>query len=234
MTLRARPLILSAKTMSHRAVVEMQCPAGCEPFEAEAWSVLRIDRNPELRDSLLAGEMNLIACRSCGRYFVYEHPLVYHDPPRELLAFIFPEGFKQEADRWRAKMQSDLEDLRRATPAEERLDYDPMLFFGLEAFRTVLEEEMNLDDEVDIMLHLARALKLDVYPVKPSWARARKLPPLLPVLPGAGDPKARLSGGLERLLKENEFLLTYRRALEALASSAATDVPPRGRERAAA
>ena len=213
--------------MSLKAQIEVQCPAGCEPFEGEVWSVLHAEQDPAAKDKLLAGELNLLMCPSCNRYFIHEQPLVYHDQPRELLAFIFPEYFKEEEERWRTKMREDYAELRR-TAGTAAIDYEPVIYFGLESFRTYLEQEANLDDEVEIMRHLARSLKLGLYPVRPSYARSRNIPPLLPCEEAqGGDARLQLVQGLQKLLKENEFLASYQRCLSQLQTGQDAELPPR-------
>ena len=219
--------------MSIKTSVEVQCPAGCEPFEGEVWSVLRVDKEPELKERLLAGELNLLMCPHCNRYFINEQPLVYHDPPRELLAFIFPEFYKEEEDRWRSKMKADFDVLQRASPGEA-IDYEPLVYFGLESFRSFLEQETNLEDEVDIARHLSGSLKLSIYPIRPSVARASHFPPFIPFEGDAqGDMKDKMVAGLKRLLKENEYLATYQTYLASLQSAQDRSVPPRRKEPAA-
>ena len=65
------------------------CPSGCEPFEVEYWSLIRADQNPDLKESILGGELNLVRCPECGTYFHHDEDLLYLDIPAELLVFVF-------------------------------------------------------------------------------------------------------------------------------------------------
>jgi hypothetical protein len=208
---------------SLKGLVEVQCPNGCAPFEARVWSLIRLDSNPELKEELLAGQLNLLSCEKCHRHFYYDQTIVVHDPRSELLAFVFPEECSAEAERWRAKMVQDYETLQRGG---EKLDYAPILFFGLQDLRTLLEQEDNLIDESEIARHLTKALGLELYSVKPSVARERGIPVFLPREPNGGELRAGLVSGLQKLLKENPYLQHYDAYLKRLSSALNEPVPP--------
>ena len=117
--------------MSLKGMVEVQCPNGCTPFEANVWSVIRLDGQVDLREQLMAGELNLLVCESCHRHFYYDSTVVVHEPETELLAFVFPEFYREEADRWKAKMEEDYAKMQKGL-GPGALNYPPIMFFGLE------------------------------------------------------------------------------------------------------
>jgi hypothetical protein len=213
---------------SLKGVVEAQCPNGCKPFEAQVWSLVRLDHNPELREQLMAGELNLLSCRTCRRHFYFDHTVVVHDPRIELLAFVFPAYYKDEAKKWSEKMRQDYEILERR--GGEAIDYPPVMFFGLEELRVQLEKEDDVQDEVEIARHLSKSLKLELYAVKPSVAREREIPSVLPCASNGGDMRSRLLAGLEQLLHENAYLRHYKDCLGQLQSAKDKAVPPPAKE----
>lgn len=208
--------------------VEAQCPNGCNPFEAEVWTMIDLVQQPELKDRLLSGELNLLLCDQCHRHFYHEQMIVVHDPASELLAFVFPSFFESEKDKWAAKMREDYARIREADRAG-RLDYEPVLFFGLEALRELMEREMTLGDETDIMRNLAGKLKLGLYRVKPSYARAQGIPALLPLADSGKDPRSGVVEGLRRLLGENAYLASYKSYLGRLEAKPGEPLPPAAR-----
>lgn len=215
--------------MSFKGTAEVQCPNGCQPFEVHVWSMIRLDKNPELRELLLAGELNLLVCRHCHRHFYYDQTVVIHDPRVELLAFVFPSYSRSESDRWKAKMDDDYAQLQKGL-GPDALDYPPRIFFGLEDLRELLEKEDDVADEVEIARHLARTLRLELYPVKASYARDHDMPMLLPCLPAAPDTRTGILDGLARMLEENPYLVHYQRAmLELKEKKPSESLPPAAR-----
>ena len=82
--------------MALRGMIEAKCPKNCTPFETEAWSFIRGDKDETLREGILAGELNLLVCEECRSVFYPEAAVVYCDPVAELLVFSFPESYKAE------------------------------------------------------------------------------------------------------------------------------------------
>ena len=57
--------------MSISNLEEITCPCG-EVFEAELLSAISVGDNPELKEALMAGEINLATCPKCGRMFYFK------------------------------------------------------------------------------------------------------------------------------------------------------------------
>src|SRR5271170_1359995 len=93
--------------MSFKGAVEAQCPNGCESFTAEIWSFIRGDAQPELRLLVMFRECNLLLCPECNKPFFPDAPYIYFDPTAELLAFVFPESYRDKEKYWRDKMAGD-------------------------------------------------------------------------------------------------------------------------------
>lgn len=211
--------------MSLKGAVTARCPAGCEEFEAEVWSLVHGGSDPALKERLLAGEINLLSCPHCSKVFYYEHALLYLDPARELLAFIYPEAYEAEAARWRARMEEDFRKFQEELPAGGRRRYGPSLFFGLNAFSAALRAEEEAWEEWEVGAAVARELSLGVYPVSPAWARGRAFPNLLPVS-GSGTLRERVTAGLRRLVAANDRLGRYAAVLAELEQGGGWEEPP--------
>jgi len=211
--------------MSIKGLADVRCPGGCENEPAEVWSFVRGDEDPELRETLLAGELNLLLCERCGRPFYAETVVVYLDEAARLLAFIFPESYRADEARWRGKMGEDFARLRAALP-KAALE-EPRIIFGFEEIRRILADDDEMGDEVDVARFFCGKLGLDVRAVDRAFARARALPWELPS--GRGKPSSRenIMGALKALLKANDRLEGYRRWLEHF--EAGQEVPPEPR-----
>ncbi|MBI4051509.1 MAG: hypothetical protein HY400_03285 [Elusimicrobia bacterium] len=208
--------------MSFKGLVEMRCPGGCQPFEAEVWSFVRGDRDPDLREKIMAGEMNLLICPECNQTFYGEEPLIYYDPSMELFAFVFPASYEKEKSRWQEKMEADFANFQASLPEAQWLHDAPLLFFGIEGLQQMLVEEQGLLDEVEVIEHICVALGLSLYRSCISYARKRHIPSLLP-LDGAVESmgkaerlRDRILKGLRKVLATNGQMETYRNYLAEL------------------
>lgn len=196
--------------MSFAKLEEIQCPCG-EVFEAELWNAINAAEEPELKETLLCGEINVVCCPACGQIFYAEHFILYHDSPNEIIAFIYPKSFASQKTHWAAKMRKDFE-AAIADLSEEKIDYEPMLFFGLDEFTEIARAEEADADEVCILEYCAKDLGLELIRLKPSLARDLQLPKVLPKIKQKnGDLREEILAGLDRLLKHNEHLSSYNR-----------------------
>jgi hypothetical protein len=221
--------------MSFLGKVQARCPNGCRPRDVEIWSFIDGGRDGSLRESLLAGDLNLVSCEECGKVFYPEATVIYYDAAAKMLAFVFPESYRSEETLWREKMREDYAQMKKILPgknpaapgagdapgtagAEHDLPavLEPRIYFGIDPLRQQLQVEEDLEAEVEIAELLSRDMELTLYPVDRSFARSQDLPWLLPCR-GPASP-ASAAEGLKSLLKANDRLAGYRRWQKALAS----------------
>lgn len=207
--------------MSLKGVIEAKCPNGCEPFEAELWSFIRGDTDPDLRLSLKAREINLIMCDACGKAFFPEEPYIYHEPPAELLAFVFPESFRPKEAFWREKMQKDFDQMRAVLGKSLPPSLEPIILFGVDPLAELLDFEDFRGEEREVMEWVAKDLGLSLYKVSPRYARDHDVPGSLPYAPKKGQAAGRenVIAGLEKVVAANDRLEAYVRYLDKLKSS---------------
>jgi hypothetical protein len=216
--------------MSFKGVIEARCPAGCEPFETEIWSMIHGGNSPELREAAAAKECNLLLCPTCGVPFFAQEPYVYFEPAADILAFVFPESYRAEEERWRKKMQEDYAALKQAMHGQLPIDLEPVLFFGPDGLAELLEAETYRAEEREVMECWAKELGLSIYKVRPALARKQGIPESLPYVPppSGSVTRANVILGLERLLAANDRLTAYQKCLETLRGESAVGagLPP--------
>ncbi len=66
------------------------CPRCKQPIVAEVEQVFDLNTNPQAKQRLLNGTVNVARCTSCGYSGPIATPVVYHDPEKELLLTFFP------------------------------------------------------------------------------------------------------------------------------------------------
>jgi hypothetical protein len=215
--------------MSLQGEIETRCPGGCEPFSTPVWSFVHGGKNPELRDTIKALELNLLLCPSCGKAFPPEAMWIYYEPALEILAFVFPESFKADEAKWRSKMEEDYAVLREALDSELPVSHPPDIFFGPQGLADLLEFEDFRSEERDVMEYYAREQGLSLYKADPAWAREQGVPNVLPYT-GKAATRESLIAGSKSLLAANDRLTAwdeYRKMLEA-DPSAAPPPPAKG------
>jgi hypothetical protein len=209
---------------SIHADVSAKCPSCGEEFDAQAWSFVRGDEDDGLRLALLYGEFNLLNCTSCKTLFHHEMPVVYFDPPSELLVFILPSAHETERGKWIAKMNEDFSALKGNLLREMKMDSPPLVLFGAAAMRDLLESEQDLNDESDVIAAIAGELGFKLKKIRPSHARGHGLPLYLPF---AGEEYSRESAlqAVSETLNGRDELARLKKLFTRL-SDKKTDNPP--------
>lgn len=156
------------------------CPNGCEPFEAEYWTLVRGDKDAELKEALLGGELNLISCPTCGEFFYHDRDIVYFDPPKELLAFVSPKADKANFDEIKKKMQKDFDFLRKNL-AEMNITYSPFYLAGMEELKSLLDYDEYSSCQSEVIAAAAAQKGFKIAPLSPAEARVKGYPLYLPV-----------------------------------------------------
>jgi hypothetical protein len=204
--------------MSISNLEEITCPCG-EVFEAELLSAISVNDNPELKDALIAGEINLVSCPKCGQMFYAERFILYHDSENELIAFVYPLSFQEQAAQCKEKMRQEfskaLDNFEEGE--KKKINYEPLLIFGIEDLVLLLKAEQELEDEEMILTHLAASISVDTLKFSPATARKFSIPRILPVSKKIqGDDSASITEALKILLKRNPNLTNYSKLLEKL------------------
>lgn len=72
--------------------VEINCPNCGTRFPVQLYNVVDVSQQPELKQHLLSGQLNLAVCTNCNTATMLSTPLVYHDLEKQLcMVFIPPE-----------------------------------------------------------------------------------------------------------------------------------------------
>ena len=78
---------------------QINCPNCGQPFSAVLEQVLDMGRDPTVKERLLSGRVNLVACPHCGYRGVVGTPLFYHDPEKQLALAYVPMELNLEKER---------------------------------------------------------------------------------------------------------------------------------------
>lgn len=72
------------------AKVQTSCPRCKSPVAADVEQIFDLNQDPQAKQRLLSGQVNVIHCPNCGYDGMVGTPVIYHDPEKELLLTFFP------------------------------------------------------------------------------------------------------------------------------------------------
>lgn len=205
--------------MSISNLEEIKCPCG-EVFEAELISAISASDDRELKEALIAGELNIVSCPKCGEMFYAECFILYHDSINELIAFVYPLSFQNQAAQCRQKMQKEFKLALENFTGKQKINYDPLLIFGVEDLVFLLKAEQEMEDEEMILSYIAANIGLKIMKISPSIARTIGIPKSLPVMLNDKELEIKsVISALKILIDYNPNLLNYVKLLERLSKN---------------
>lgn len=131
---------------------QISCPRCQSPMIADVHQVIDVGQQPELKQRLLSGQLNVAVCPSCGAAGQLSTPVVYHDPKHELFMLYIPSEMPMgqvEREQWIGRLTRQVvENL----PPEQRKGYlfQPQQIINMETFmEKVLETEGITKEMID-------------------------------------------------------------------------------------
>jgi len=210
--------------MATKGIFRIECPHCGESFDADFWTVVRGDRDHEVKELILSGEFDLLICPKCEDMIQHEEPFLYIDPPKDLLAFVMPESYEPEKDKWIARMNADYEPVRASLFAGQGITSAPRYLFGLGQLSAVLESDKDREEETEVMEFMAREEGMKLLPVNPVAARELDIPFTLPMPAGLFSRAAGLKAA-ETLFAKNDALPRLKNLIEALKTGKDDTIP---------
>jgi hypothetical protein len=69
---------------------KLNCPKCGRVQDAVVWTSLNVSLDPNLREQLFNGEINIFVCQECGNRALVNVGLLYHDMHREYCVWYYP------------------------------------------------------------------------------------------------------------------------------------------------
>ncbi len=124
--------------------VAITCPNCRTNFQTPVFQLVDVGQQPELKQALLSGRLNVAVCPKCGAGGLLATPLVYHDPDKQLFLSLFPQEVQakpEEQERFVGTLQGIV---MQSLPADKPKGYllNPRRFITLTSMLdTILEAE---------------------------------------------------------------------------------------------
>lgn len=141
--------------MFRPADITLNCPHCSFSYNAPVFSIVDVGATPELKQLLLAGQLNASQCPGCRNTNYLATPLLYHDPEHEFLAVFMP----AQLNMTEIQRQQAIGDLSKALidalPPEERRGYmlSPQQFLSMESLG---EKILGLDGITPEMIEASK------------------------------------------------------------------------------
>ena len=84
--------------MSQMSPHDLQCPQCGNTQETMVWSSLNVTMDPDLKDRLYAGEINVLECDDCGEKAWISAPLLYHDMTAQIYVQFYDPDLLDDPD----------------------------------------------------------------------------------------------------------------------------------------
>lgn len=78
--------------------IQLTCPSCRAPLRASVVTIVDAAQHPELKARLIAGQLNLAMCPSCGMAIMIGAPLFYHDAAKQLALVHIPQQLNARQD----------------------------------------------------------------------------------------------------------------------------------------
>lgn len=196
--------------MSLSYMEEVQCSCG-ETFEAELYQSVSVRENPELKEAVLGGQLNVVKCTSCFRLLYAERFVLYHDADSALMAFVYPKDMEHDRIKIEQSMGGAFAQLQSELPEGQEIQYQPYLLFGMDALCALIRAEEDLADEVAVVESLCDSLQIKYKKISLDLARRKQIPSLIPyaVNDSKNGFRENAIAGLLKVMEANPHLQHY-------------------------
>src|SRR5215217_238582 len=131
-------------------VIQLNCPNCRTPMRAQVFTLVDIGMQPELKNYLLAGQLNMAICPNCGTPAMIAAPLIYHDPNKQLFLIHFPQQLNARPEDQERFIGDATSLIMRELPQEASKGYllAPRRFLTLNALLDAILEADGISREV--------------------------------------------------------------------------------------
>lgn len=115
---------------------QITCPNCGTPFVADIHQIIDTGRQPQLKEMLLSGQLNLAICPSCGAGGRIATPLLYHDPAHDIFMIHVPQEMNLDQVRREELIGRLVQQVINQTPMEKRRGYmlQPQTMLTMQSF----------------------------------------------------------------------------------------------------
>ena len=115
---------------------QITCPNCGTPYIADIYQIIDAVRQPQLKEMLLSGQLNVAVCPNCGAGGRIATPLLYHDPDHDLFMIHVPQELNLDQVRREELIGRLVQQVVNQTPPEKRRGYmlQPQTMLTMQSF----------------------------------------------------------------------------------------------------
>ncbi len=115
---------------------QITCPNCGVPYVADIYQVIDVGRQPQLKEMLLSGQLNVAVCPNCGAGGRIATPLLYHDAAHDLFMIHVPQEMNLDQVRREELIGRLVQQVINQTPMEQRRGYmlQPQTMLTMQSF----------------------------------------------------------------------------------------------------
>ncbi len=151
--------------------VQLTCPNCGTAFRTGVYTLVDVGEQPELKQALLSGQLNVAVCPNCGTPSMLGAPLIYHDLAKQLCLVYFPQELNARPEEQERFIGDATSFLLRSLPPEAPRAYllSPRRFLTMPSLLDAVLEGDGVTREmieaqrqrIDLISQLAEALDDD-------------------------------------------------------------------------
>jgi len=105
------------------AKVQTSCPRCKSPVMADVEQVFDLNQDPQAKQRLLSGQVNVVRCANCGYEGMLGTPIIYHDPEKEFLFTFVPSDLGLPVNEQERLLGPMINQVVNRLPLEKRKAY---------------------------------------------------------------------------------------------------------------
>lgn len=135
---------------------QITCPVCQTKFVGEVHQIVDVEQDPELKEMLLGGYLNVVQCPSCGSVTQVGTPILYHDPEHELFLVHVPLEMNLSHEEQQQLIGQLVRRAMDSLPPEQRRGYmlQPQTMISMQ---TLVEKVLEAEGITPEMLAKQRA-----------------------------------------------------------------------------
>lgn len=130
--------------MSNHRVYPIACPRCKASQEVELYESINVKEEPELKQKLMANQLNAVTCPSCQFQFRVDKNLLYSDPDRRLLIYWIP-ATEQQYEQGEEQFSELVQNMTALLPSDVRAPDVHLVFNRTELVERIFLIEAGLD-----------------------------------------------------------------------------------------
>ncbi len=150
--------------MSQQKTYNIRCPQCQQDQDVQLYEAVNVQHSPELKQRLMANQLNTVTCGQCGLTFRVDKPLLYHDPAKRFMIYQIPVSGKS-AEEGERQFTDSLGQLSSLMPKDIQSPDVSLVFSRTELVERIFLRDAGLNERIieyiKYMIYTRNSAKVD-------------------------------------------------------------------------